>query len=178
MLGPVLVGEKIRLEPSRTEFLPEYIRWFSDMQVTKYLLSRFPMSLEQEEEWFTNTARDRNIVHWAITADDRVIGVTGIHGIDWVSRTAITGTIIGIPQEWGKGLATEAVSLRTDFAFRELNLQRLETESFAPNKGMHKALERSGYRQIGTRTRSQYRDGQWHDTVLFELLRENWEATH
>jgi [ribosomal protein S5]-alanine N-acetyltransferase len=181
MLGPVIEGEKIRLEPSGPEYLPEFIRWFADLRVTRYLLMRCPMTLKQEEEWFENMARDRTTVHWAIVADSggapRPIGVTGIHNIDWINRGAITGTIIGVESEWGKGYASEAVALRTAFAFNELNLERLETFSFAPNKGMHKALQRSGYREIGVRRRSMFREGQWFDTVLFELLRDEWKVT-
>jgi RimJ/RimL family protein N-acetyltransferase len=178
LLGPILEGERIRLEPSRADWLPDYISWFADMRVTRYLLLRTPMSLKQEEEWFEATSKDRNTVHWAITLDGQPIGVTGIHNIDWISRGAMTGTLIGLPSEWGKGYATEAVRLRTAFAFRELNLERLETFSFAPNAGMHKALERAGYRRIGTRTRSMFREGSWHDTILFELLRSDWETAN
>lgn len=175
MLGPVLQGEKISLEPVRAEFLPEFIRWFSDMSVTRYLLRRTPMSLKQEEEWFDTISKASDSVQWAITLEGAPIGVTGIHHIDTIDRGAMTGAIIGVRSEWGKGFATEAVRLRTDFAFQELNLERLETMSFAENMGMHKALERSGYRKIGTRTRSQYREGRWHDTILFELLRSEWD---
>ena len=42
MLGPIIEGERIRLEPPRAEFLPTYIRWFTDMTVTRYLLHRNP----------------------------------------------------------------------------------------------------------------------------------------
>ena len=34
MLGPILEGERVRLEPPRPEFLPAYQRWFADMEVT------------------------------------------------------------------------------------------------------------------------------------------------
>lgn len=174
MFGPMLQGQKVRLEPTRQEFLPLFIRWFADTAVTRYLLLRCPLTLKQEEEWFDSTARNRDAVHWTICVDQRPIGVTGIHDIDWIHRGAVTGTIIGERAEWGKGFASEAVSLRTAFAFDELNLERLETHSLGPNAGMHKALERSGYRRIGTRTRSMFREGQWHDTFLFELLRADW----
>lgn len=161
MLGPVIQGERILLEPVRPEFLPEYIRWFSDPRVTRYLASVFPMTIKQEEEWFEITARDPNRVHWAIVVDGKPVGNTSLQFINWVHRSAQSGTAIGVPTEWGKGYASEAVKLRTRFAFEELNLERLEAESFAPNKGMHKALMRSGYRQIATRTHARYGQDEW-----------------
>ena len=39
MLGPVIEGERIRLEPPRAEHLATG-RWFEDMRVTRYLLSQ------------------------------------------------------------------------------------------------------------------------------------------
>jgi hypothetical protein len=44
MLGPVIEGERIRLEPPRPEYLPAYIRWFADMEVTQYILFRYPLT--------------------------------------------------------------------------------------------------------------------------------------
>jgi hypothetical protein len=42
VLGPVIEGERVRLEPPHAEHLPTYVRWFADMEVTRYLLFRFP----------------------------------------------------------------------------------------------------------------------------------------
>jgi len=176
MLGPIIEGEKIRLEPTSPDYLPEFLRWFADMKVTRYLLSRFPMTLKQEEEWFENASKDRNSVHWTMTVDGKPVGVTGLNRIDWISRSAISGTIIGVPDAWGKGYATEAVSLRTRFAFEEMNLERLESQSMAPNVGMHRALERAGYQRVGIHRRYMFREGEWIDSVLFELLRSDWTA--
>jgi RimJ/RimL family protein N-acetyltransferase len=44
----------------------------------------------------------------------------------------------------------------------------------AVNIGMHRALERSGYRRIGIRRQKFWRNGQWHDEIIFELLRDEW----
>jgi RimJ/RimL family protein N-acetyltransferase len=175
MLGPTLTGEKIRLEPTRDEYLEEFVRWFADMQITRYLFTRFPLSIEQEREWFSSMCKDRNSVHWTIMEGDRPIGVTGFNKINWVSRGAASGTIIGVKDAWGKGYATEAVRLRTQFAFDEMNVERIESSSMAPNVGMHKALQRSGYRKIGTASRYLFRQGQWIDAFLFECLRVDWD---
>ena len=43
MFGPVMAGERIRLEPPRPEYAPAYIRWFADRLVTRYLMVRYPI---------------------------------------------------------------------------------------------------------------------------------------
>ena len=66
MLGPVLEGERVRLEPPRPEYLPAYQRWFADMDVTRYLLYRFPFTAKAEEEWLEAVGKDPHQVLWAI----------------------------------------------------------------------------------------------------------------
>jgi len=174
MLGPILRGEKISLEPMRLEDIDTFRDWLSDLEITRYLLVRFVPSRRQEEEWYDHAARNESSVHWSIVAGGTPIGNTGIHGIDWINRHATTGTIIGDREYWGKGYASEAVRLRTGYAFSELGLERLETESLAENHAMHRVLEKSGYIRIGLRRRHVYRGGTWHDAILFELLRQDW----
>jgi RimJ/RimL family protein N-acetyltransferase len=176
MFGPVLRGELVSLEPPRPEYLETYRNWFSDMEITRNLLRRFTPSPRQEEAWFDHAAESQSDVLWAIVREGRAIGSTGIHEIDWLNRHAATGTVIGDRSAWGKGFGSEAVRLRTSFAFAELNLERLETESFAGNDRMHRALERAGYRVIGRRTRHIMREGDWQDVLIFELLRTDWAA--
>lgn len=66
--------------------------------------------------------------------------------------------------------------LRTRYAFDELDVERLESESLAENLRMHRALEKSGYRRMGTKRHFIYRGGTWHDMHIFEVLRDEWRA--
>jgi ribosomal-protein-alanine N-acetyltransferase len=176
MFGPILTGENIALEPPRLEDLPVFRSWFSDLEVTRYILHRFVPSERQEEEWYDAVSRSETQVAWRIAVDGRPIGVTSLVMIDWQNRRAQSGTIIGDKTQWGKGYATEAVRLRTAYAFEELGMERLETETFANNLPMQRALERSGYQKIGRRRHHFFRQGGFQDALLFELLRGEWIA--
>lgn len=174
--GPILRGELISLEPPRTEDLPTYRQWLADGEVTRYLLTRFVPSEKQEDEWYERVSSATDSVVWRIVAGGQTIGNTGIHHIDWISRQGSTGLMIGASDQWGKGFASDAVRARTAFAFDELGLERLESESFVANTGMHRALEKSGYQKIGRKRRCIFRGGEWHDLYMFEVLREEWLA--
>jgi RimJ/RimL family protein N-acetyltransferase len=174
MLGPILPGEKISLAPATREDIPLFCAWFANLEVTRYLIMRFPPSEEMEEEWLKRTAESQSVVYWVMKAEGRTVGSSALHDVDWTNRHATSGTVIGDPADWGKGYATEATRLRTAFAFDELGLERLESESFADNTGMHRVLQRAGYREIGRRHHARFAGGRWHDTVIFELLREEW----
>lgn len=175
MFGPILRGTRVTLRPVTKEDLPNYVRWFADTEVTRYLATRFPFSMQQEEEWFARMGEDRDNLAWAIEADGAHIGGVGIHRLDWVNGTAITGTIIGEKRYWGQGIGSEAVALRTRYAFYELNLHKLNSETFLENPAIHRVLEKVGYRRVGVLRHEYWREGAWRDTVIWEVLRADWE---
>jgi RimJ/RimL family protein N-acetyltransferase len=66
--------------------------------------------------------------------------------------------------------------LRTRYAFQELNLEKLVTTVIDGNTASQRALERVGYGSIGVHRRHEFREGQWWDTRILELLRDDWLA--
>jgi RimJ/RimL family protein N-acetyltransferase len=176
MLGPTLVGEVVRLEPPQDEDLPTLRRYFNDMETLHLVGGNFPETAKQWEENHKAAAGSQNLVIWSIWAGDQLIGITSIRDINWIARTGITGTTIGLREARGKGYGSEMVGLRTRYAFEDLGLQRLESETLAENIAMHRALQKSGYREIGRKRRFAYFGGQFHDMVIWEVLVEDWKA--
>jgi ribosomal-protein-alanine N-acetyltransferase len=176
MLGPVIAGERVQLEPPRPEYAPAYLRWFADRAVTRYMLIRHPTSLRKQEEWIEQTAASPDDVLWAMTrtAGGEIIGNVGLHKIVWRHGHAELGYVIGERDQWGKGHATEAIKLVTAYAFLELGLHKVWASVIAPNEASRRALERNGYTQCALFRRDRYVEGQWHDLWVGEILREEW----
>ena len=177
MFGPLLRGEKVTLRPARENDAEHFVRWFADMDVTRFLARRMAISLQQEQEFLKKIGESKDDVWWVIEVADQPIGATGIHSINWLDANGTTGIVIGEKGAWGKGYATEAMRLRTRYAFRELNLHKLMTEVDAENDASRKALERNGYRTVGVRREQTFREGTWHDRWVAEVLRADWEKT-
>ena len=179
MLGPIVEGERIRLAPPNEEMLATFIQWLADPEVTRYMGRIFPPGMAEEKEWFAQTAKSGDHLIWAVYAIDRpeprLIGTTGLHGINWSGRRAITGNLIGEKSEWGKGYGSEVVQLRTDYAFTNLPLEQLRTEVAMPNTASRRALEKAGYKQYGIAPKEFFRQGAWHDAWLAAIQREDWE---
>jgi len=175
MFGPLLVGMKVTLRPGRESDAECFVRWFADVDVIRHLGRRMAVALYQEHEFLKKIGESKNDVWWMIEAGSRPVGATGIHGINWLDANGMTGIMIGEKDEWGKGNATEAMALRTRYAFRELNLHKLMTEVEIENVASRRALERNGYRTVGVRREQSFSGGKWHDRWLGEVLRDDWE---
>lgn len=178
MFGPVLKGEKVTLRPPDETDAARFIEWFADTEVTRYLGTTFPLSLQLEEETIKKLGEAKDTVWWVVEAEGRAIGGTGIHRIDWVNAHAITGTVIGDKIAWRKGYGSETMALRTEYAFRQLNLHKLKSSAFMDNAASRRALQKAGYRQVGVEREEMWRDGKWHDHWVCEVLRADWEKAH
>jgi len=175
MYGPVLVGTMVTLRPPDDSDAARFVEWFGDLEVTRYLLRRVAVGQLQEEGFLKKLGESPTEVFWMLEADGRPIGATGIHQIDWLHAHATTGLMIGVRSEWGKGRASEAMRLRTDYAFRQLNLHKLTSGTFVENEASRRALLKAGYREVGVEREHFFREGRWHDHWICEVRRSEWE---
>ena len=177
MYGPVIEGKLVRLRPPRPEDAGAMITWFEDLEVTRFVIRRHPMSLEQEKEWLESIAREPDSLIWVVEVDGRAVGTTGIREIDWKNGFGTTGTIIGDKEMWGKGLGRELMQVRAEYAFTQLPLRKLKSGYIEGNDASARAQAAAGYREVGRWRREQFVDGEWRDMVITECLREDWEKS-
>lgn len=172
---PFLEGKRLYLREVRLADVNEnYYRWMNDREVTRYLESRFyPNSMEKLAEYVASKLGDRNNVFLAIVLKegDRHIGNIKLGPIDWIHRVGDVGLIIGEKDCWGKGYASEAISLMGEYAFGRLNLRKVTAGCYASNQGSVKAFQKAGFVIEGLRLQHYYCDGKYDDAVLLGILR-------
>lgn len=170
-----VVGERVYLREVRpTDVGDAYYGWMNDPEVTRYLESRFyPQSLESLHSFVSGKLGDRDNVFLAIVlrADDRHVGNIKLGPVDWIHRTADIGLLVGERDCWGKGYATEAISLVTDYAFRTLNLRKVTASCYGNNPGSARAFEKAGFEVEGARRAQFHSDGEYVDQILLGRVR-------
>jgi RimJ/RimL family protein N-acetyltransferase len=75
------------------------------------------------------------------TKSKKFIGTIGLHEINWISRLAEMGILIGAQDEWGKGYASEAEKMILHYGFFFLNLRKIVVTIYKENKGSLIAAE-------------------------------------
>lgn len=176
-----LEGKLIRLVPIHPERHVEPLqRWINDPETTRTLGGGlFPISLLGEREFLEKAARsDRNGVFWAIeTLAGELVGISDLHALDWVVRSAYSGSFIGPAEARGQGYGTEAAILRAKYAFESLNLLTLYSSHLEGNEQSRRMLEKAGYLPWGIRPRAFFKEGRLLGEHGFYLTRERWESS-
>jgi ribosomal-protein-alanine N-acetyltransferase len=126
-------------------------------------------------EWQRQKPRRKYQLIATLKKSGELIGNCGIRGRDENDFEGELGYEVA-PNYWGKGYATEAARVVLDFGFDVLKLERVSAECVLENRGSSRVLEKLGMRWEGHLRRNQRMKGRWWDTLVYGILREEWEA--
>ena len=176
----MIYGERIRLRAIEREDLPLFVNWLNDPEVRTGLIHYLPISLADEEQWFSDMLRNpleehplvieaRNGEGWS------PIGDCGFIRINWRCRTGEVGILIGEKKFWNRGYGTEVMQLLLRHGFSTLNLNRISLDVYANNPGAIRCYEKAGFIQEGARRQAMYKDGKYIDIIQMSVLKDEWQ---
>jgi RimJ/RimL family protein N-acetyltransferase len=103
----------------------------------------------------------------------RVFGTCTLFSVSVDHRRAEIGFAVA-REDWGRGLASEAVEILLGFAFSILGLHRVEADTDPQNVRSLLLLERQGFKREGYARERWHHLGRVHDAVLLGLLAREW----
>ena len=176
----IFYGERLRLRRVEREDVKKFHEWVNDPVVTEGLALLYPMSMEDDEDWFQRS-RQRDIWErpYAIDLRDgeawRLIGNCTFFDLEPEARSAEVGIMIGDKSVWNQGLGTEAMGLLLRIAFETMNLNRVFLRVYAYNQRAVRAYEKAGFILEGTMRQAVYKHGKFGDVNFMSVLRSDWE---
>ncbi|MEX0785376.1 MAG: GNAT family protein [Dehalococcoidia bacterium] len=177
----MLEGQLVRLraiEPGDLE--REYV-WINDLEVTRYLTARYPMSRADEERWIQSASPNSFAqgVRLAIeTKEGEHIGNIDLHRMHSEDRKAGLGVMIGNKEYWGNGYGTDAITTLLRFAFYEQNLNRVWLTVFDDNDRAMACYRKCGFVEEARQRQDVYMEGRYRDVLFMGVLRRDFDALH
>ncbi|MCL9806630.1 GNAT family N-acetyltransferase [Flavobacterium amniphilum] len=129
------------------EHLEDFVKHRNNPNIAKNGFDRtpFPYTIEYATELFERNVDKNPAERFLIFHDNQLCGEIGIWLRDDIQRlNADIGYFIAEPF-WGKGIATEAIRLMTEYTFKTFDVIRIVAGVFEFNKASMKALEKNGY---------------------------------
>ena len=132
---PKIQSANVRLRLLARDDLVMTLHWRNREEVRVWLGMNEEISLQSHLAWFD--AFEKTDDAFMFIVEDVVsgapLGQVSIYGIDRDVGTAEVGRFIAAPGVSGKGLIREAIAALIDFAFVEMNLERLILEVMPTN---------------------------------------------
>ena len=153
-------------------------RHANNENVARQLRDRFPhpYTIGDARTFIESVVAAHPITTFAIDVGGEPVGGIGFSpGTDVERFSAEIGYWIG-EAFWGRGITTEALSLVSEYAFRDLGMLRLFALPFADNQQSMRVLEKAGYEKEAILRASSVKFGKPRDQALYALINPNWRT--
>ena len=176
----LLGSARLALRPMQAEDAEPIVRSVLAEPDASFGHSRFPLSPIGLSHWFGKIGEDDPSsdmeVAVVLRETGEMIGEVGLYDIDWLARTAESGSWFYKPEHRGGGYGTEAKHLLLEYAFDWLGLNMIWSWVKSRNPRSQAALRKQGYRDAGRANWVGFGPDGFEDARMFDLLAEEWRA--
>lgn len=172
----MLNAKRIYLRLLEREDLKDRVSWFNDPHINQYLVSDFPVSLAKTEAWFQKTLFDQSKAHFSICCNETndLIGMTGLLQINRKNSHAQMYITIGNDKFRGMRLPDEIIPTLLEYAFFELNLNKVYLWTIPANERGRKVYERNGFIKEAEMSDHMYCRGQFQTLIQHRVLKSEF----
>lgn len=162
---------------SREDYQVHYQRWINDREVVRYLeRGTQPMSVESMARLYE--AMESHPSEFELCVRDpksgSPIGITGLHSMQVVARSAEFRVLLGEKDFWGRGIGREVLQLMVAYGMEMLNLNKVWLGVSTENhRALHSYL-RCGFVEEGMLRQEVFRNGRYYDVIRMSMLRDEY----
>ena len=177
-----IIGEKCYLVPFEEKHLNDenYLVWLRDYDVMK-TINRVdylrPVSFAEVKQYCENVMQSQSDMFMAIHAkyDNKFIGTLRVNQVNWHTKVADIGILIGDKDYWGKGIATDSIRIMCNYLFKKLGFRRLTAGLMSINPAMLKVFEKLGFRKEGVFRKHDAFEGEYVDHIYLGCLKDEFK---
>ncbi len=178
-----LKGKKSYLLPFEEKHIedPDYLNWLRDYDVIK-TINRLdyvtPVNINDVREYCNNVMKSKNDIFLAIYSSDenKFIGTIRVNNINWYTRIADIGILIGCKDYWGKGIATDSIGAVAKYLFDILGMRKLTAGLMDVNKSMQRVFEKLGFKVEGVMRKTDRFEGEYIDHIYMGCFKDEFKS--
>jgi len=175
-MNSVIINTKnYKLRPFKKEDAVLWQIWDVDEEVQAHMPEPKNKAgdISEQYDYIDKCATDPEGYYWSIeTLDGVAIGTVALFEINIYHQVAELGIVIGDKNFWGRGVATEVITKLIEYAFDNLNIQRISAEVEEKNIPMVKVFEKVGFEQDGIFKQARIKNRQRINVLHFGILKQ------
>lgn len=172
----MLIGNHIYMRLMEEKDVPYRVKWINNPEIRHTLNFDYPISEVGTRKWLhsvsSNPSRRDFIVCDLET--DQPVGYGGLLGIDIKNGKAESYMGIGEKKLHGKGIGFEIRKIILDYAFKELNLNKVYAYVWKENTPMINLNEKVGFQIEGLLRQDILSHGEKRDRYIMGILKEEY----
>ncbi|TNE99751.1 MAG: N-acetyltransferase [Deltaproteobacteria bacterium] len=157
--------ELFALVDSNRDFLGEWLPWLDYNTEVKHSEDFIKVTLESFNE-------SKSLIH-GIFYEDEMVGNGGFHTLTWSQNKTSIGYWLAEGHN-GKGIITSYCKTIIDYAFSELDMNRIEILACIDNQPSCAVAERLGFKLEGIKRQNQKLHGKFFDHNQYSILKSEW----
>ncbi len=154
--------------------IPNKVRWINNPENNTFLHYDLPLEIDKTEAWFDNNKGRTDRYDAVIEADGVPVGLIGLLSIDNKNKKAEYYVTLGERKYLGRGIAARATKLLLEYAFTELNLNRVYLYTEVDNSSAVRSYERIGFRREGVIKDDLFSKGRFVDRYVYRITKEDF----
>lgn len=116
----------------------------------------------------------RTEYYFGIAVSGELVGFVRL-GLNGVSAAKLGYAVRA--RDWGRGYATDAVRTMMAFGFETLGLHRISAAVGPTNSASLAVLKKIGMTDEGRIRDHVFTNGEWRDSLLYSMLRHEWQLS-
>ncbi len=165
VLRPEDASELFDVVDSNREFLGEWLPWLD-----------YNTEVTHSEEFIKTTLESfensKSFIH-GIFYQGKMVGNGGFHTLKWSQNKTSIGYWLAEGFN-GKGIITSYCKTIIDYAFTELDINRIEILACSENRPSCAVAERLGFKLEGIKRQNQKLHGKFFDHNQYSMLKSEW----
>jgi len=172
----MLIGEQVYIRLMEYQDVPYKVQWINNPEVRYTLNFEYPISEIGTRKWLHSVSGNASRRDFIVCnkKNDEPIGYCGLLGIDYKVGKAESYMGIGDVKSHGKGIGLEIRKILLDYAFQELNLNKVYAYVWKENTPMVKLNEKVGFQIEGLLRQDIVSHGKKRDRYIMGILKEEY----
>lgn len=166
--------ERLLLRPFEQDDLENVFSGLSHPEVIRYYGVNFSTleATQEQIDWFKNQEKSGTGQWFAICSSDNQVfyGAIGLNDVKKEHKKGEIGFWL-LPEYWGKGIITEAMPPVCEYAFKQMDLHRIEAFVESENRDSKKVLQKFGFVHEGCMRDCEVKNGKFISLDIYARLR-------
>ena len=168
----------VSIRPIQNRDASLIVKWRNLDSVRSKFIFQENFTLELHMNWIETKVKTGKVVQFIIEMDNRPVGSVYLRDIDTSSKKAEFGIFIGEDAARGQGVGRAATAQILEYAFNNLNLNKVFLRVFEENLVAISCYKKAGFIFEGCAREDVIINGEKHNIVFMSILEKEWRKNN